>query len=58
MEKNIEDYEVRGYKGMDVYTREDRHNYYVDFNCGLGEGIYPKSEWTLEEAIEDQYNIG
>lgn len=58
MEKSIDNYNVSEYEGMDVYTREDRLYYYVDFNCGLGEGIYPKSDWTLEKAIEDQYNIG
>lgn len=29
----------------------------VDFNTGLGEGIYPKADWTLEKAIKDQENI-
>lgn len=58
MEKSIDNYEIREYKGTTVYTREDEDNYYVDFNTGLGEGIYPKADWTLDKAIEDQYNIG
>lgn len=56
MEKTIE------YKGHDgrtynVSIREDEENYYIDFNTGLGEGIYPKADWTLEKAIEDQDHI-
>lgn len=45
------------YNGIDITVREDKDNYYVDFNTGLGEGIYPKMDWTLEKAIKDQENI-
>ena len=45
------------YNGIDITVREDKDNYYVDFNTGLGEGIYPKTDWTLEKAIKDQENI-
>ena len=41
----------------DVIVREDEKNWYVDFQTGLGEGIYPKEDFTLEKAIEDQSNI-
>lgn len=40
-----------------VIVREDEKNFYIDFQAGLGEGIYPKADWTLEKAIEDQANI-
>ena len=40
-----------------VTVREDSDNFYVDFNTGLGEGIYPKADWTLEKSIKDQENI-
>lgn len=49
--------ELKEYNGIDITVREDSDNFYVDFNTGLGEGIYPKEDWTLEKAIEDQENI-
>lgn len=45
------------HNGTDITVREDGDNYYVNFNTGLGEGIYPKEDWTLEKAIKDQGNI-
>ena len=45
------------HNGTDITVREDSDNFYVDFNTGLGEGIYPKADWTLEKAIEDQENV-
>ena len=45
------------YNGTDITVREDSENFFVDFNTGLGEGIYPKADWTLEKAIRDQENI-
>lgn len=45
------------YNGTDIMVREDGENYYIDFNTGLGEGIYPKADWTLEKAIKDQEDI-
>lgn len=38
----------------DVSIHEDKENWYVDFNTGLGERTYPKKDFTLEEAIGDQ----
>ncbi|WP_262503135.1 hypothetical protein [Prevotellamassilia timonensis] len=32
-------------------------NFYIDFRTGLGEGIYPKADWTFESALEGQANI-
>jgi hypothetical protein len=37
---------------------EDAENYYVDLKTGFGEGIYPKTEWGLEQAIENQLDLG
>ena len=45
------------HNGTDITVREDGENFYVDFNPGLGEGIYPKEDWTLDKAIDDQENI-
>ena len=45
------------YNDTYITVREDGENFYVDFNTGLGEGIYPKEDWTLEKAIKDQENI-
>lgn len=44
------------YKNCKVNVREDADNFYIDFRTGLGEGIYPKSDWLLGEALEDQFN--
>ena len=45
------------HNGTDITVREDGENFYIDFNTGLGGGIYPKTDWTLEKAIKDQENI-
>lgn len=45
------------HNGTDITVREDGENFYVDFNTGLGEGIYLKEDWTLKKAIDDQENI-
>lgn len=53
-ENNGQDIE---YNGREITIREDGKNWYVNFNTGLGEGIYPKVDWTLEKAIVEQANI-
>lgn len=45
------------YDGYDATIKEDNENYYIDFNTGLGEGIYPKEDWTLKNALHDQAHI-
>lgn len=45
------------HNGINIVVREDGENFYVNFNTGLGEVIYPKTDWTLEKAIKDQENI-
>lgn len=41
----------------DVVIKEDDENWYVDFQTGLGEGVYPKADFTLEKALENQDHI-
>ena len=57
MEDRVINY--KGYDGREyeISVREDSENWYVNFNTGLGEGTYPKEDWTLEKAIEDQDHI-
>lgn len=45
------------FEGYNVTVREDLNNYYIDFRTGLGEGIYPKKDWTLFKALYDQAHI-
>ena len=46
---------VKGYESAEI--SQDEHNYYVDLRTGLGESIYPKNAYSLEEAIEDAINM-
>lgn len=34
---------------------EDEEYYFIDLGAGVG--FYPKKDWTLEKAIEDQKNV-
>lgn len=52
----MKSYELN-YKGYNVSVKEDDTYYHIDFNTGLGEAIYPKEDFTLEAALEDQANI-
>ena len=45
------------YCGYCVTIKEDNEYFYIDFNTGLGEGLYQKADWTLESALKDQLNI-
>lgn len=56
MEKQILDVQVEGFENSVI--SEDSENWYVDLRTGLGEGIYPKDSFSLDEAINDQVNIG
>lgn len=47
----------REYKGYKVTIAEDNQYYYINFNTGLGDGAYDKSEWTLDAALIDQANV-
>lgn len=46
---------IKGFESAEIF--EDSQNYYVDLKTGLGEGIYPKNQFSLEEAISDQTNL-
>lgn len=41
------------HNGRKLTVREDGENWYVNFYAGLGEGVYPKKDWTFEKAIND-----
>ena len=55
--EQIIDHKSHDGRTYSVKVLEDEENWYVDFQSGLGEGIYPKDDFTLEEAIEDQDHI-
>lgn len=55
--ERIIDYKSYDGRTYSVKVREDEKNWYVGFQTGLGEGIYPKEDFTLEKAIEDQDHI-
>lgn len=33
---------------------EDENNFYIDLRTGLGVAVYPKCDFTLEQAIENE----
>lgn len=45
------------YKGYDVEVKENESSYFLDFHTGAGEAEYPKADWTLEAALDDQYYL-
>jgi hypothetical protein len=57
--ENLNDKIMReiSYEGYQVLVREDEENWYVDCQTGLGEGIYSKDSFSLEQALKDQMNI-
>lgn len=57
MEKETIPYNGHDGKTYNVSIREDNDYWYINFNTGLGEGAYPKVDFTLEEAIGDQDHI-
>lgn len=40
----------------DAILSESEDSWFVDLRTGLGEAEYPKCDFTLEQAIEDQVN--
>ena len=46
--------QVTGFPNATVY--QDNENYYIDLKTGLGESIYPKDQFTQEEAISEAIN--
>ena len=45
---------VEGFE--DAILSECEDSWFVDLRTGLGEAEYPKCDFTLEQAIEDQVN--
>lgn len=45
------------YEGFNVTIAEDSQFYYINFNTGLGDGIYSKDDFSLDAALEDQAKI-
>lgn len=41
----------------DAIISENEESWFVDLRLGFGEGEYPKADFTLEEAINDQINM-
>lgn len=60
IEKYLND-EIMGdeisYEGYQVLVKEDKENWHIDFQAGLGAGIYPKDSFTLDQALAEQLNI-
>ena len=57
MEKGTIAYKGHDGRTYNVSISEDEKYWYIDFNTGLGEGMYPKEDCTLEQAIDDQDHI-
>lgn len=51
--KYTTNYEVC-YNNYEIFVKEDSKYYFVDFNTGCGIGMYPKEDFTLDEAIKHQ----
>ena len=48
----------KDYYGYNVTVKEDKENYYLDFNVGDGVGVYAKEDWSLDAALYDQTHCG
>lgn len=57
MKKETISYKSHDERTYNISIHEDKDYWYVNFNTGLGEGMYPKADFTLEEAIGDQDHI-
>ena len=51
------EYEMNWYD-VNVTVKEDKENYYIDINTGVGVGVYAKEDWSLDAAIYDQTHCG
>lgn len=49
IEKTIKGFET-------AIVSENEESWFVDLNTGMGEAEYPKADFSLDEAIEDQIN--
>lgn len=48
----------KDYYGYNVTVKDDKENYYIDFNVGDGVGVYAKEDWSLDAALYDQTHCG
>lgn len=46
---------VKGFENAIISENEE--SYFIDLRTGMGEAEYPKCDFTLDQAIEDQANI-
>lgn len=46
--------EVEGFENAIISENEE--SWFVDLRTGMGEAEYPKCDFTLEQAIEEQVN--
>lgn len=54
MKTILEDVVVDGFNNAVI--SEDEINWYIDLGTGLGEAEYPKCDFTIDQAINDQVN--
>lgn len=54
MMKTIIEITVEGFENATI--SEDEESWFIDLGTGLGEAEYPKCDFTLDQAIEDQIN--
>lgn len=45
---------INGFNNAEIM--QDQENFYIDLKLGLGEAIYPKKQFTLDEAISESVN--
>lgn len=53
--KTIIEITVEGFENAIISENEE--SYFIDLRTGMGEAEYPKCDFTLETAIEDQINM-
>lgn len=53
--KTIIEETVEGFEN--AILSENEESYFVDLRTGMGEAEYPKCDFTLEQAIDDQVNM-
>lgn len=49
-------YSEKQYDKYIVRIIEDTEYYHIDFRTGYGESHYKKADWTLSEALEEEFN--
>lgn len=52
--KKIIEKEIEGYNAI---ISENEESYFIDLHTGLGEAEYPKKDFSLDQAIDDQVNM-